>query len=299
MSNNQTQEQSGIDAHPSLVLAHPMLKELSITAAQVRTAKNHERLITVFQFPEALNHFVAIPHETLVHNLDQTISSLGNSADAMAWSWVWPWDIARFAVSAPKDFLREVGRFPHLAKGLIDSLNTGHTSSENLNKVRGLASFDKMREFFSGLGQHQEFKTLYPNAAKLCRVAGGEDAGGPLAAPENIGSSNEKVMKFIVEVLIAIGVISGAIGAAAATVLGIVLGVIGLVVGASAIIVGAAAIALVICAVAVIVIVLLGLAITIVATIAALIIGGILIFNTSGTDDIDEYVTGELALQLV
>lgn len=298
MSNNQTEDQT---SNPLLTNSHPLLRELFHYSRSVRVAKHQERYLTAFQFADAPNHFLTIPHESLLHNLNPSLSSLGNSSDAMAWSWVWPWDIAKFAVSAPGEFIREMGRFPHLAKGLIDTINTGDTNSENFNKVRGIANPDKMKEFFSRLGGHAEFKSHYPNAAKLCRVTGGEAAGGPLASPETIDPKDEKALKFVVEVLIAIGVVSGAIGSAAVAILGIVIGVTALVsaaAGATAIVVGLAATALILFAVGVIVIVLLGLAITVVAAIVALIIGGILIFQGGKSDNIDEYLTGELGLQL-
>jgi hypothetical protein len=299
MTVKKTQDENADFAlNPMMANSHPLLRELSHSARGIRTGKHHDRMISVFQLHDAPNHYITIPHETLVHNLSPTLSALGSSSDALAWGWVWPWDIAKFAVSAPGEFITQIGRFPHLVKGLMDSMNNGATNAANFDKVRKLQSTDKMREFFQHLGAHNDFKSQYPNAAKLCRVVGGENPGGELPTAEEINPNDQNVLKMIEAVLIAIGVISGAIGAAAVSIIGIVIGVIGLVAGASAILVGAAATALIIAAVGVIVLVLIGLGITILVAIGGLIIAGILIFGGGKSDDIDLYLEQELGLQL-
>ncbi|WP_339607072.1 hypothetical protein [uncultured Roseivirga sp.] len=285
------------EVSPLLRLSHPLLRQLSTHADHTRLIKDMDRHVSVFHFKQAPNNYLTIAHEELLQNQMALGGLSSGTPQGSAFTWLWPWDIVRFTVNASSQFLNEITRFPHLVYNFFSGLDGGLMNYQNMKPIEKLKDFNTMKRFISLLGSHTDFKSLYPNAATLCRVISGETPPQTLPQPEQLDPNNEKVVKLIKEIAVAVGIISGIVATVVAAVLGIIAGLIGLLAAGGVIAIAtiaAWATALVVCAIAGIALVIIGFSIAIIAAVVALVMAGILIFHGSNKSNIDDFVQADL-----
>ena len=182
---------------------HGTIREIASGAHRSVTEIRDGALITDAIYPHAREGSVKLSmHHGRFENLNR--SGLAG-ANAKALAWVWPWDLVAFATNAPGALVVMTQSNPNIVYTVADRLEqSGNCTPEACREVGAkLSDNSLLKTFFGRLGQHDQFKASYPNAAHWARVIGGEQPVSPMPQPEVIPPHN---------IVAIVGVVLGTMG---------------------------------------------------------------------------------------